>query len=83
MIETSSTGAVMMTGQHIPLFRLMTLRNGLTMEVVGMRMSRGRSCYAIAKAEFGFKGNKANVLEQLDAYVESEKVRVNAEEAAR
>ena len=83
MIETSSTGAVMMTGQHIPLFRLMTLRNGLTMEVVGMRMSRGRSCYAIAKAEFGFKGNKAKVLEQLDAYVESEKVRVNAEEAAR
>ena len=83
MIETSSTGAVMMTGQHIPLFRLMTLRNGLTMEVVGMRMSRGRTCYAIAKAEFGFKGNKAKVLEQLDAYVESEKVRVNAEEAAR
>jgi hypothetical protein len=40
------------------------------MEIEGMRMtSRGSTCYAIARREFGFKGNRAKVLAQLNDYI--------------
>ena len=63
----------MITGEHIPLYRLMVMVSGLRMEAKGYRISRGRTCYAIAKSEFGFKGNKAKVLAQLEKHVESVK----------
>ncbi len=71
MIETSETGAMIITGEHVALYRLMTLRSGLRLEIQGLRMSRGRTCYAIVKSELGFKGNKARVLTQLDAHIET------------
>ena len=66
-------GGYMITGEHIPLYRLMVMVSGLRMEAKGYRMGRGRTCYAIAKSEFGFKGNKAKVLAQLEKHVESVK----------
>lgn len=51
-------------------FRLLTLRRALKLEAkTGMKLSRGRSAYAIVKAEFGFRGNKQKVYEQFDKYV--------------
>lgn len=51
--------------------RILTLRAGLKLECKGIGLSRhGKSCYAIVKAEFGFKGNKENVLKQLNEYIE-------------
>jgi len=52
------------TPEQIDLCRLMTLRTGLRLEIKGMQMSRGRSCYAILKAE-GYKGTKQKVLDQV------------------
>ena len=52
------------TPEQIDLYRLMTLRTGLRLEIKGMQMSRGRSCYAILKAE-GYKGTKQKVLDQV------------------
>ena len=58
---------VMITGQEqIARARLLTLRAGLKLEVHGMRMTRGRTCYSIVKEEFGLKGNKQKVLDQLN-----------------
>ena len=51
-------------GKQIPLFRMKTLLIGLRVEIQGMRMTRGRSCYAIVKREFGLKGNKESVYAQ-------------------
>jgi hypothetical protein len=34
-----------------------------------MKHSKGHSAYGIAKKEFGFKGNKQSVLEQLIAHI--------------
>lgn len=50
------------------------LEMGLAFEVkTGMYMTDprkiGGSCYSIAKREFGFKGSKAKVLEQVQAMV--------------
>ena len=54
--------------EAVGMFRLQTIIRGLNLEAkTGMKLSRGRSCYAIAKQEFGLKGNKTAVLEQLIA----------------
>ena len=55
--------------EDIENFRIRTLRAALKLEIAGMNMSRGRSAYQIIKSEFGFKGSKVKVLDQLDAYI--------------
>ena len=52
------------TPEQINLYRLCTLRTGLKLEIKGMQMSRGRSCYAILKAE-GYKGTKQRILDKV------------------
>ena len=69
MIEVHAGGGFTVTGEHIPLYRLLVMRTGLQLEMKGIRMSRGRTCYALVKNEFGFKGNKAKVLRQLEDYI--------------
>jgi hypothetical protein len=54
--------------ENIEGFRLLTLRHALRLEVMGMKR-RGRSVYSIVKEEFGFKGSKKKVLEQLEELV--------------
>ena len=57
------------TREGIALYRLLTIKSGLKLEIKGMRLTRGRSCYAIAKSEFGFRGNKEKVLAQVEALI--------------
>jgi len=40
------------------------LLKGLKLELIGMRMSRGRTCYSMIKQEYGLKGNKQSVYDQ-------------------
>ena len=47
-----------------PRVRIAVLVGALKLEVAGMKR-RGRSVYAIVKEEFGLRGNKKRVLEQL------------------
>jgi hypothetical protein len=54
---------------QIALYRLLTLRAGLRLELRGLKISKGRTCYAIIKQELGFKGDKASVLEQFENYL--------------
>ena len=58
------------TPDQINMYRVLTLRAGLRLEVRGMKLSRGLSCYALIKNEFGFKGNKAKVLDQMNAFID-------------
>lgn len=80
-----SKHATVMTGEGITRFRLLTLISGLRLEIncPGMRLTRGVSCYALAKREFGFRGNRAKVLAQLEAYasVQHMGVKVTHEES--
>ena len=48
----------MITGEQIPLFRLMTLLSGLRLEGQGIKVSKGRSCLTIVKKEFGWSGSR-------------------------
>lgn len=62
-----SAGGTMITGESIMHYRLLTLIQGLKAEIRGMRLtSKGRTCYAIIKSEYGFKGNKEKVLTQVE-----------------
>jgi uncharacterized protein (DUF2141 family) len=67
-------GAAMMITQpnQIALYRLMVLRSGLRLEIKGLKVKGGKSCYSIIRTEFGLKGDRANVLEQLDAIINHE-----------
>jgi len=55
---------------NINKFRLLTLQSALKLEVLGMNR-RGRSVYSIVKQEFGFKGSKAKVLDQLSRMIDN------------
>jgi len=57
------------TPESIKMFRLLSLKGRLKLEIVGLR-SRF-STYAEIKREFGFKGNRKSVLAQLETYIET------------
>ena len=60
------------TPDGIELFRLCALRGALKLEVLGMTR-RGRSVYSMVKVEFGLKGSKKRVLEQLEEVITKRK----------
>lgn len=59
------------TPEQIDAFRLRALRGALKLEILGMKRG-GRSAYSIVKEEFGFKGSKIKVLQQLEEKIESD-----------
>jgi|TARA_R100000908_G_scaffold20151_1_gene7847 hypothetical protein len=57
---------VLDTPEQIQMARYLTLRSGLKLELKGLRMTRGVSCYKIIKDTFGLKGSKQKVLDQFE-----------------
>ena len=64
---------VLDTPQAIDGFRTRMLRSALKLEVLGMSR-KGQSVYSIVKREFGFKGSKQKVLDQLLAYIKENNI---------
>jgi len=58
------------------IYRMITLSRALKLEIEGMKR-RGRSVYAIIKDEFGFKGGKQKVLDQLEDRIIQMASRIN------
>jgi len=50
----------------IHVAQLLVLRSGLKMEIKGMQMSRGKTCYTLIKNRWGVKGSKKSVLAQFE-----------------
>lgn len=50
-VEQMASGGVMITGDSINHFRLLTLKTALRAEVLGMRLGRGVNASKILKAE--------------------------------
>ena len=57
--------------ENVLYWRERVLLAGLKLEMKGMKRSRGQSCYAIVKKEYGFKGNKAKVYAQFKELLDS------------
>jgi len=62
---------MVITGRHIELYRLLSIRAGLQLEIKcpGLRMSRAGSAQGWVKKQLGFRGNKEKLLAQLDDYI--------------
>ena len=60
------------TPEQIDMFRFLSLKSMLKLECLGMKR-RGQSAYSIIKAEYGFKGNKKSVLEQMEKVIKEVK----------
>jgi hypothetical protein len=58
-IEVHEGGGMSITGEHIDLYRLLTIRSGLSLEAKGLRLTRGISCLSIVRREFGIKAKTA------------------------
>lgn len=52
--------------EQIQMARYLTMRSGLKLEIQGLRLTRGVSCYKLIKDTFGLKGNKQKVLDQFE-----------------
>jgi hypothetical protein len=50
---------------QIAHFRYLTLLSGLKLEIKGIRVSRGMTMYSLIKKEFGLKGTKTAVYNEL------------------
>lgn len=56
---------VLTTPEQINAFRLRSLRQGLKLEMMGMRLtSKGKTCYAILKG-MGYRGTRQQVFEAI------------------
>ena len=77
MIETTEGGTVI-TGEHIELYRLIVLKSALELQkkIPGIKVARGVSASALAKRNFGMKGNLdkliAQTQERIDAFKQRE-----------
>jgi len=60
------------TGEHVEVYRLMSLRQALLLETKGLQISRGSTAYSRIKSELGFKGNKKKVLDQFTRHLSNE-----------
>lgn len=65
---------MVITGQQIDAFRAKVLLRGLKVEMNGMRLTRGKSCYSIIKSEYGFKGSKQKVYDQFEKLLKDNEV---------
>ena len=71
-----SGGIMLDTPEQIRGYREILIYNGLKFEIHtarngrAMKVSRGISCYAIAKRTYGLKGNKEKVLAALKTHLE-------------
>jgi hypothetical protein len=63
-----TSGHLTITSEEVPVYRILVLRSMLKLEVAGMK-KRGRSAYSVVKSDFGFKGNKVKVLDQLNSMI--------------
>jgi len=75
-IEHGEGGTGFIGPSAVNIFRMITLANGLKMEIKGLRMTRGRTCYSIIKSEYGLRGNKARVLAQFQPLVDEARAKI-------
>ena len=59
-------GFTLDTPEQIQMAKYLTMRSGLKLEIQGLRLTRGVSCYKMIKDTFGLKGSKQKVLEQFE-----------------
>jgi len=65
-----SEGIALTTPAQIALYRLLSLRGALRLEIAGMKHSRGFSACATLKAEYGITGSRKEQLVKLEKRIQ-------------
>lgn len=60
-------------GDQVMLFQLMTIKSAMDLERLGMRRSKGGSAHSVAKKILGIKGSKQTVYTEFCKYLEEVK----------
>ena len=56
--------------EQIALYQMLVLRSALKLEMVGLKMSKGRTAYSAIKQMFSIKGNRQKVLNIFNEIIE-------------
>jgi hypothetical protein len=67
--------ATVITGGHIQVFRLMSLRAQVKLEAAGLKGRANATAYA--KRTFGVKGNRDKVIARLDELIAEQKLKAD------
>lgn len=70
MIQTTEGGGFTVTGPHLRLYGLISLKQSLILEGKGLKMSRGVSALSVAKKRLGIKGNREKIIAQVQAMID-------------
>lgn len=70
MIESTNGGGFVVTGSHLQLYGLISLKQTLVLEGKGLKMSRGASALSVAKKRYGLKGNRDKVIAQMQGLID-------------
>ena len=58
--------------EQIELWQMLVLRSALKLEMLGMKMSRGKTAYSAIKHLFNIKGNRQKVLNIFNEIIEQQ-----------
>ena len=58
--------------EQIELYQMLVLRSALKLEMLGMKMSRGKTAYSAIKHLFNLKGNRQKVLDIFNEIIEQQ-----------
>jgi hypothetical protein len=73
-VEVSESGSIIVTGEHIQIYRLLALRSALKMEAMGLRMSRGFSALKSVKSITGLTGTRATMPAKYEAWLKANNI---------
>ena len=59
------------TPEQIKLYEMLVLRSALKLEMLGLKMSKGRTAYSAIKHLFNLKGNRQKVLDTFNEIIET------------
>ena len=59
--------------EQIALYQMLVLRSALKLEMLGLKMSRGRTAYSAIKHMFNIKGNRQKVLDIFNEIIKEQK----------
>jgi hypothetical protein len=74
MAIENNNGSIIVTGEHIQVYRLLALYHALKLECKGLKMSKGLSALAAIKRTTGLTGTRATMLPKYEAWLKANNI---------
>ena len=70
MVKVLESGATLVTGDHIRLMQLISLKQAIVLEGKGVKMTRGASAMSLARKRYGLEGNRERIIAQVQTMID-------------